>query len=175
MLRKHRARLAWYVLFSVLSLVLASCVKDSKYKNEYSRNKMIFLTAVIEAYKVAKGTTPSSLEEIRPYAMDYLASHSDLGRDYLDDSWSDQRLTLFAGGTGGSVKYVRGDSNDYYLYYFDYDRENKSLTLEALQETEQLVQAEKIHGISTLLFLVHNGDLVWPGYRHAADSVRRVH
>ncbi len=85
-----------FALFAGLFLlVLASCYKNEQEQRKFSTNKFVILTMAIEEFKQANGRPPKDLEELKPAAERLVAKYE---KEYLDQSWSGQRLELYQSG-----------------------------------------------------------------------------
>lgn len=103
-------------LFGVC-LLYAPTLVDMPYWDHY-RNKMVIISASIDAYKAEKGELPADLTEVEPMLSGFLKAIPVIKEEYLGMPWTTKKNYSFFEGTkfGYKIWYLTDKSN-YYLYF----------------------------------------------------------
>jgi hypothetical protein len=163
---RHRASFGFDIQVIALGLVitLLGCAKfgsaffDVKPKAQYTLNKLILITALIEDHKRVAGQYPGSLEEIRASLAEFIQTNPKLADTYICSPWTSTKIDLFSGATGNPYWYVLDtETGKYFLYtsYGDFAKTPLDLAfLRGIRDARQKVRRSS-------LYLVYGGDLVW--------------
>jgi hypothetical protein len=132
----------------------------------YIQNKTALITAFVEDYKKNAGHPPDDMTEIQGRIEDYLLNNADFHNKFLFSAWTDQKIPLLmmpALAKGYKIKYSKlryfRDGDDYYLYFWIRDNQQKNLTLKEVKEI-----LSKYRGFSAKysgLAVVHNGKIAF--------------
>jgi len=105
------------IAFFGMCLFYAPTLVAMPYWDHY-RNKMVIISASIEAYKEEKGGLPADLTEVEPILFGFLKANPVIKEKYLGMPWTTKKNYSFFEGTyfGYKIRYLTDKSN-YYLYF----------------------------------------------------------
>jgi hypothetical protein len=149
----------WKIVVPIILVILtAGCSKDVEVKSIYTVNKVLFISASIETYRMNRGRYPISLKRIEPILKSYESSHRGFLRKYLSTPWRESKLGLFKDGWGDTIRYFTENRRQgYYLY-----SNGKSIPLAKLKKLAKEKSQVRV-------VLVHNGNLVGGPNRKVSD------
>jgi hypothetical protein len=137
---------------------MTSAFLDVKVKHDYTFNKTVFLTAIIEEYRAQSGSYPETLDQVEAEFERFAAEHCDFADTYLASPWQETKIDWFRNATGGRFWYFREGSEGKYFLYTSYGTV-------ADTPLQQSVLDELKTGHSKLgrgeVYLVYGGDLIW--------------
>lgn len=141
----------------------------------YAHNKLALILACIEDYKMNHGYPPDHLSQVEEKANEYLLSNPDFSSKYLFAAWTNKKVPLFmmpALAKGGMIKlnelkYIR-DGNDYYLYFWRTEEEERLLSKDELKEIISNCNYSCWKYVK--LIIAYNGKIIFSGGMTSKDS-----